>query len=182
MEEALGWAGGRRTAELRIADIGAGSGALAICLARRLGQSRVVAVDVSPAALQVARSNIARYGLQERISLVCGDLLTPLAAAFDLVVANLPYVARDELATLQADVAAYEPSLALDGGAGGLELITRIIEQAAEGLRCPGLMLLEIDSRQADRVVRLAEALPRVCVSVLRDLAGLERVVRVERR
>ncbi|MBN1399513.1 MAG: peptide chain release factor N(5)-glutamine methyltransferase [Anaerolineae bacterium] len=178
---AVAWGRGR-PAGLRVADVGTGSGALAIALARGLIDARVWALDLSCAALRVAARNLERYGLRDRVSLVCGDLLTPLAARLDLVVANLPYVRGDEVAHLMPDVARYEPRLALDGGEDGLDVIRRLMPQLAERLCAPGLALLEIDPRQAERVRALARRhLPEAAIDVMADYAGLARVVRVER-
>lgn len=186
VEEALAWtaayspaAPGGTDHAWRLADVGTGSGALAVVLGRRLPGAHVWAVDRSPAALAVAARNVARYGLEGRVLPLCGDLLAPLAGPLDLVLANLPYVRRDEVPTLQRDVAAYEPRLALDGGADGLDLIRRLLPQAAERLARPGLLLLEIDPRQAPTAAALAlAALPGASVAVLRDYSGRERVVR----
>ena len=181
VEEAISWTQGSEGRPLCMVDVGTGCGAIAICLARHRPSSHVWAVDVSPPALEVARTNIVRYRLQDRITLVCGDLLAPFEGAFDVVVANLPYIACEEMAWLDRDVLDYEPSVALDGGRAGVELIRRLIEQAVQRLGTPGLMLLEIDPRQAEAVVAMAGRMASVHVSVLRDYAGLQRVVRVER-
>lgn len=165
-----------------MADVGTGSGALAVSLARHLAQAWVLAVDISPGALCVARRNLRRYGLEDRVALVCGDLLGPLSGPFDLVVANLPYVAAEEFSALPPDVADYEPRLALDGGVDGLALIQRLLPQLADRLSSPGLLLLEIDPRQTDAVLRMVRAhLPDAETRVLRDYAGRERLVRAER-
>jgi release factor glutamine methyltransferase len=184
VEEALAWAAaaGHDGRSLRLADVGTGSGALAVVLARRLPRVHVWAVDLSPAALAVAADNVARYDLAGRVLPLCGDLLAPLAGPLDLIVANLPYVRRDEVPMLMPDVAAHEPWLALDGGADGLDLIRRLLPQAAERLAQPGLLLLEIDPRQAEAAAALAqEALADAQVAVRQDHAGRERVVRIER-
>jgi release factor glutamine methyltransferase len=181
VDDALEWA--RRGAgqeALRIADVGTGSGALAVTLARHLPAARVWAVDLSPDALQVATANVRRYGLEQRVLPVCADLLSALGGPLDLVVANLPYVRAAEVAGLAADVAAYEPHLALDGGIDGLNAIRRLLPQVAERLAAPGLVLLELDPWQAEATVEVARRqLPAAEVSVLRDYAGLERVVRI---
>lgn len=178
VEAALRWASSEQA--LRVADVGAGSGALAVTLARHLPQARVCACDRSLAALQVARVNVTHYGLQGRVRLVCCDLLSALVGPFDLIVANLPYVRSDEIPTLMPDVAIYEPRLALDGGPDGLRLIARLLQEAPARLARPGLLLLEMDPRQAERVVMLAQAaFPDAEIAVLPDLAGRDRVARV---
>ena len=183
VEAALAW--GQQYAErpLRIVDVGTGSGALAIALARHFARAHVWAVDVSSEALCVAAENVRRYGLKGRVTLVCGDLLQSLASPFDLIVANLPYVAHGEFGSLSPEVAVYEPRLALDGGEDGLDLIRRLLPQASRRLAPSGELLLEIDHRQAKEVVGLVRRhLPGAEIDVLRDYAGLERVVCAERR
>ena len=183
LEEALAWTRGRARPQIRALDVGTGSGALALSLARHLPQVEVWAVDRSLAALDVARRNLARYGLERRVALVCGDLLAGLAGPFDLIVANLPYIPRADLAQLAPDVADYEPHLALDGGEDGLDLIRRLLSEAPTRLAPDSLLLLEIDSRQGQAVARLASKLfPGAEIVVLQDYAGLDRVVRIERR
>ncbi|MBC7255074.1 MAG: peptide chain release factor N(5)-glutamine methyltransferase [Chloroflexi bacterium] len=180
VEEALSWAHARDVQ--RVADVGTGSGALAIALARHLPSAWVWGTDLSPEALAVAHKNARCHGIEGRIGWVCCDLLSALAGPFEIIVANLPYIPTEEIATLPPDVAAYEPHLALDGGPGGLTVIERLLQQVPERLSRPGLLLLEIDSRQAERAVALAGAfLPDAHIAVLRDLAGLPRVVRVVR-
>jgi release factor glutamine methyltransferase len=160
VESALQWAQGRH--DVRLVDVGTGSGAIAVTLAVHLPEARVWAVDVSAAALDVARRNAIRHGAAERITFVQGDLLEPLIAAdqpVDLIAANLPYIASDELKTLS--VAQFEPLLALDGGADGLDYIRRLLVQAP-------------------RVLELgAAAFPGAHVTLIRDYAGLDRLVSV---
>jgi len=142
-----------------IADIGTGSGAIAIALA-------------------LARQNVERHGLTERVRLLQGDLLDPLAESVDLIVGNLPYTI---LAEIDEGVRRHEPHLALDGGADGLVLYRRLLSQAPAYLKPGGVILLEIGATQATAVTQLARsAFPAATVSVHRDLAGHDRVVVVE--
>jgi release factor glutamine methyltransferase len=183
VDAALAWCCTQRMRPLTIADVGTGSGALAVVLACHYPAARVWAVDISAEALSVARRNVERHGLEARITLVRGDLLGSLVAGFDLIVANLPYVARGELSGLPADVARYEPWVALDGGEDGLEVIRRLLSQVPGRLGWPGLLLLEIDPRQGDAAAQMVRAaLPDADVTLLLDYAGLRRVVRAERR
>lgn len=183
VEEALTWARQRDKPSLTIVDVGTGSGAIALTLARHLRQAAVVACDISCAALHVAAYNLRSYGLWPGVSLVCADLLSFVGAPVDLIAANLPYISRERMEILPIDVADYEPHLALDGGADGLELVRRLLLQAAIWLAAPGLLLLEIDDQQGPAVEYAArQALPDAQCDVLRDYAGLERLVRVERR
>jgi release factor glutamine methyltransferase len=156
-----------------IADIGTGSGAIAICLAIKLTRATVYAVDISAAALEVAAANCRRHGVAGRVRLLTGDLLTPLPQPVDIMVANLPYVGRAEAVTNS-----FEPSLALDGGPGGTEEIERLCRQAAGKLLPGGVLLLEIGQGQQDKITGLVKRLlPGSVVEVTPDLAGIPRVV-----
>jgi release factor glutamine methyltransferase len=181
VEEALRWVAAHPEIT-QVADVGTGSGALAVVLAGRLPRAQIWAVDVSPEALRVAAENVRRYGLSQRVTLVWGDLLSQLKGPFDLIMANLPYVRHEEIAILMPDVAQFEPHLALDGGADGLDLIRRLAAQLPTRLAQPGLALFEIDPRQAEAVQSLLQMqLPDATCQVLADYAGLARLVRVER-
>lgn len=167
--DAAGWPG------LTIADIGTGSGAIAIALATHLPEALVYAVDLSPEALAVAGRNVTRHGLQERVRLLQGDLLAPLPEPVDLIVSNPPYTIYDDIAP---DVRAYEPRLALDGGPNGLAIYRRLLAMAPAALRPYGALLLEIGAWQGRAVAALAQAaLPDAEVRVHPDLAGRDRVV-----
>jgi release factor glutamine methyltransferase len=162
----------------RSADVGTGSGCIAVSLAAHVPDLQVAASDVSPAALAVARENAARHTVNDRIVFTEGDLLTPVPGALDLICANLPYIPTETLHSLS--VYGKEPDLALDGGPDGLALIRRLITQAREKLLPGGLMLMEIEERQGKVVHDLArEAFPDARVGVIKDLAGRDRVVKV---
>lgn len=184
VEKALAWL--ERHPERRLAaDVGAGSGCIAISLAVHQPDLQLVATDCSPEALQIARQNAGRHGVSERICFQLADLLhlqapANLPAGFDLIAANLPYIPSQTLRELA--VYGREPSLALDGGPDGLDLIRRLLAQAPALLTPGGLMLLEIEYRQGDPARALAEAsFPNARVSVDRDLAGQERLLVIER-
>lgn len=180
VEQALRWLGDRVA---HVIDVGTGSGIIAVSIAVQRPLARVTAIDRSPAALRVARRNAERHGVTERVSFLQQDLLSPAASleAVDLICANLPYIPSDDLAVLE--VSRHEPRLALDGGADGLDLIRRLLNQAPAVLSPTGAMLLEIEARQGPAVAALAaSAFPGANVLVLHDLAGLDRVVMVERR
>jgi release factor glutamine methyltransferase len=138
VDAALEWARSRayRTyTPLVFADIGTGSGCIAVALAVYLPNSRGYATDLSPEALEVAQENAARHGVASRLTFLQGDLCAPLPEPVDLLVANLPYVARSEWADLDPAIREYEPILALDGGPDGLDLIRRFLAQAPGYLR-----------------------------------------------
>ncbi len=159
-----------------IADIGTGCGAIAICLALKLPQSKIYATDISREALEVARINCERYGVLGRVELLQGDLLNPLPERVELVIANLPYVASSELSRIPSK----EPSLALDGGEKGLEKISRLIKELKDKLKEGGFLLLEIGFGQAKEVRELLkDEFPWAKVETVPDLGGIERVIRM---
>jgi release factor glutamine methyltransferase len=182
VEEILSYLGALG-APSRVLDVGTGSGAIAVTVAKHLPRARVWAVDISWAALQVARQNARLAEVQRRIQFVQGDLLAPFGGCFDVVAANLPYIAAAELPELMPEVARYEPRLALDGGDEGLEVIRRFLGQVAPHLGEPGLLLIEIDPRQAQAVLTLArERLngPTTLFATIQDYAGHDRIIRIE--
>jgi release factor glutamine methyltransferase len=162
---------------LEIADIGTGSGAIAIALALALPRAHVFACDLSTDALALAQCNVASHGLAGRVVLLAGDLLAPLPRRVPLLVSNPPYTVMSEN---EPAVNRFEPTLALDGGADGLACLRRIIAQLPAALLPTASVLLEIGATQAQAVVRiLADVFPAAAVSVHRDLAGRDRVVRL---
>lgn len=175
----------RQAGPLAIADIGTGSGAVGICLARHLPQAEVTATDVSQAALRIAEANARTHQVAGRMQFLAGDLLAPLPAAarWDYIVSNPPYVRSDEMADLPRDVRDYEPRLALDGGPEGLDVIGRLIPAAAERLAPGGVLAVEIGPRLEERARALLAADGRFAPPrTVRDLAKLPRVVVAERR
>ncbi len=185
VEAALEWAG-RRFADaaaaptLRIADVGAGSGCIAIALAKQLPNASVYAVDVSPEALKVAGENCRRHRVEGRVQLLAGHLLQPLPERVDLIVANLPYVSEQDLATLQPEIRSYEPRVALSPGPDALALMRRLLCDAPGKLRPGGACLLEFSPPQRSALETIArEAFPTGLVRVVKDLAGLDRVLAV---
>ncbi|MCH8849075.1 MAG: peptide chain release factor N(5)-glutamine methyltransferase [Chloroflexi bacterium] len=164
-----------------IADIGCGSGAIALALAANVADATVHAVDRSPAAVGLTRANAERHGLGERVRVYLGDLTAPLPEPVDLIAANLPYVRSDELPTLEPEVSVFEPAEALDGGADGLDLVRRLLREAPAHLKPGAAVLLELDPRQFDEAAAFAaEAMPDARARSVRDLAGRERVLVIE--
>lgn len=168
----------RHGEQLRVIDVGTGSGALAITLACESPELEIEATDASREALQVAAANCVRHGVRERVRLVQGDLLSGFRRGFAAVVANLPYVPSGAFAELSPEVRVYEPRLALDGGPDGLREIKRVIDQASEALVRNGWLLLEVGEGQSG----LVETLMRQAgcwtdVKTVCDLAGVGRVV-----
>jgi release factor glutamine methyltransferase len=184
VERALAYAAARhaRANPVRtVVDVGTGSGAIALSLALELGDVQVVAIDRSAAALQVARMNRARYGIEDRVMLVQADLLDGLDLEADLIVANLPYVPSDQIDHLQIEVRR-EPREALDGGWDGLRLYDRLFQQIGSRLATPGLFIGEIGSDQGEATLGCAaRALPTDVGEVRLDATGRDRFVVVER-
>ncbi|MBX6363568.1 MAG: peptide chain release factor N(5)-glutamine methyltransferase [Gemmatimonadetes bacterium] len=170
-------AGERRLVAL---DIGTGSGAIALSLAREGPFRRVVATDVSPAALELARENAAALGLDEAVELRTGSLWDAVSPGerFDVIVSNPPYVAEADRATLAPEVVEWEPAGALFGGPDGYEAIEPLVRGAPSHLAPGGLLALEVGAEQATRVVeRIHETGAYEGARVMRDLAGRERIV-----
>ena len=163
-----------REQAVRIVDVGTGSGAIAVALAHALPHSRVTAVDLFPAALEVARRNAERHGVIHRLALLTSDLLAGVDGAdFDAVVANPPYIAAGEV--LEPQVANYEPHSALYAGRTGLEIYERLIPQAARVLKPGGWLMLEIGYGQSPAVRNLMDGWAGV--TLVADLQGIPRVV-----
>jgi release factor glutamine methyltransferase len=156
-----------------IADIGTGCGAIAVSLALEMPEAKIYATDLSAKALEVAAINCQRHGVSHRVILLQGDMLEPLPERVDLIVANLPYVRRGEIA---AD--SFETLIALDGGAQGTESIARLCRQAKGRLNDDGSMLLEIGQGQSGTIQRrLQRTFADGAIEVFPDLGGIERVV-----
>ena len=174
----------RETKSPQIADIGTGSGCLAVSLACERSGAWIWATDLSADALKEARKNVVRHGVTERLTLLQGDLLGPLPSdlRLDIVVSNPPYVTEAELLGLQPEVRDYEPRLALSGlggaaGPDGTALHRRILAEAPAYLKPGGRVLLEVGANQAERVAEMASALGYIDVEITADYAQIGRVV-----
>lgn len=169
----------------RVLDVGTGSGCIAISLAVNAPNAILVATDQSAAALEIARENAARHGVDDRIRFVEGDLYAPLSASepFDLIVSNPPYIASAEIDTLAPDVRLHEPRAALDGGPDGLAIIRRLLADARAFLSPAGGLLIEISSEQAESVTQLLAASGAFeDIRVIHDLSRQPRVVQAVRK
>jgi release factor glutamine methyltransferase len=174
VEKAIAAAGKKKIEQ--IADIGTGSGAIAVSLAVNLPDVIVYATDISARALEVAARNCRKHGVAGRVVLLNGDMLGPLPGPVDLIIANLPYIRATDL--LAGGPLRYEPPLALDGGRGGLERIGVLCRQAGSRLQPEGCLMMEIGQGQAKRVgALLRKEFPTALIEIDRDLAGIERVV-----
>ena len=163
-----------------LADIGTGSGAIAVALAASLPESRVYATEISQPAAEVARANVEKHSLAQRVSVLMGDLLEPLVGLgllFDAIVSNPPYIPTDEIATLAPEIRLYEPAGALDGGPDGLDSYRRLFPESVGLLREGGFVAVEIGAGQADAVRSIASAAGFSKIEVVPDLAGIGRVV-----
>ena len=163
-----------------ILDLGTGCGCIAITLATQLASAQVAAVDISPAALEVARANAETHNVADRIAFFAGDLYEPIPPdrKFQFIASNPPYVTTAELDQLAPDIRDHEPRTALDGGADGLDVIRRLVAEAPGHLAPGGSLLCEISPEQADGVGQLlteqaAFGSPRTVT----DLSGQARVV-----
>ena len=174
-----------KTSPLWGLEVGVGSGAVVIALAKELPRMSWVGLDTSGAALAVARNNVRRHGVADRVHLLQADLLAALkpTAAFALLVANLPYVPRPEWERLPREIKAFEPPGALLGGEDGLDLIRPLIRQAPQYVMGGGWLLLEVGDQQAPQVAALvAETGAYDRLKIIRDFSGMDRVVRARRR
>jgi release factor glutamine methyltransferase len=182
----------RGNAELRIADVGTGSGCIAVALARELPESRIIATDISAAALEVARRNAARNGVDSHIEFIECNLLDVLlhesrvtnhkSHAFDMIASNPPYIGRREAATLPREVREHEPEAALFGGEIGTEIYAPLIEQAGLLLKPNGILVLELGYNSAEHVSQLLHTPEWSDVVITNDLAGIARVASARRR
>jgi release factor glutamine methyltransferase len=174
----------RKIDQPRAVDVGTGSGCLAIACAHQHPSARVIAIDLSAHALELAGKNAARHGVAERIDFRLGDLLEPVAGEppFDVVLSNPPYIPTEVIPTLEVGVRDYEPHLALDGGVDGLAVVARLIEQSIPLLRSGGHLILEIGTAQEQPVRRLIESHPEFrLVPTIYDLQKHPRVIRAVR-
>ncbi len=171
----------RRNLPLRVLDLGTGSGAMAVSLAKELENAEIWATDISLGALKIARANASRHGVKERIRFLQGDIFEPVQAQrgfFHLLLSNPPYVRRRDIQDSPLEVREWEPRAALDGGEDGLDSIRRIVQEGHLYLADGGFVALEIGADLAGAAAALFASAARYSrVSVQRDLAGKDRVI-----
>ncbi len=176
---------GRSSAVL---EMGTGSGAIAIALAREGGRFFLLATDISGEAIRLAKLNAGRAGVLQKVLFVAGDLFGPFRPSegggpFDLIISNPPYIVRSEIERLEREVKDFEPVLALDGGEDGLGFHRKIVSESPGYLRKGGWLLLEVGQGQADAVSGIAQRGGNFdSVDKVRDLSGIERVVKARKR
>jgi release factor glutamine methyltransferase len=188
---AAGNAASQRGAAHRIADVGTGSGCIAVALAREFPSARITATDISPVALEVARRNAARHGIESRIDFIESNLLDALlhesratnhdSRLLDAIVSNPPYIGRNEAATLAREVREHEPDTALFGGETGTEMYAPLIAQAAALLKPDGILVLELGHNSAEHVSQLLTNPAWSDLALTSDLAGIKRVASARR-
>lgn len=177
VEIAVKWA--RARGAVQIVDVGTGSGCIPIAIARQHQEAQITTVDISPAALTIAKKNGTKLA-PNRIHFLEGDLLEPIDFQIDLITANLPYVTNAEWTHLDDGVKLFEPSLALLGGKDGLDLIRKLLQQATSKLSKNGAILLEIGWQQGAATKQLATTFfPSAQVDVIQDYAGHDRFVQI---
>jgi release factor glutamine methyltransferase len=179
VETALGRldAAGARERPLRIVDLGTGSGAILVALLHELREASGIGTDCSVAAIETARENARLLGVAPRAAFVACDFGAALGGGFDLVVANPPYVASGEIATLAREVRDFDPLAALDGGADGLAAYRTILADAGRLLAPGAFLVMEVGAHQSDAVSTLADAAGLTATAATPDLAGIPRVV-----
>jgi release factor glutamine methyltransferase len=164
-----------------IADVGTGCGAIAVTLAKHLPHAHVIATDLSPDALDLARENARHIGVADRIEFRAGSLLEPITEALDLLAANLPYIDDKDWPYLAKTIRGHEPKMAFLGGPDGLDLVRGLLRDAPRVTHLDSLILLEIGAYQGDAVTEIArQHFPRAYIEIKPDYAGLDRLAVIE--
>lgn len=168
---------------LKILEIGTGSGAIIIVLARELPSAHLVATDISEKALAIARENAFHHGVAERIQFIKGDLFPANGQTYDLILTNPPYIPRRHVATLPPEVRIFEPPLAWDGGEDGLDFYRRILSQVDGYLKAQGWFLAEIGAGQEEEIKKIVKEIPSLDSPLfVPDLSGIKRVIKMRKK
>ena len=164
-----------------IADVGTGCGAIAVTLAKHLPQAHIIATDLSPDAVELARTNAQRIGVDARIDFRLGNLLEPVTETLDLLAANLPYIDDKDWPYLAKTIRGHEPKMAFIGGPDGLDLVRALLRDASRVLHSGSVILLEIGAYHGDAVTEIALLnFPQARVQIKPDYAGLDRLAVIE--
>ncbi len=164
-----------------IADVGTGCGAIALTLARHLPHAKVIATDLSPAAIDLARENAQRLGVAARLDFRVGSLLEPISETLDLLTANLPYIDDKDWPYLAKTIRGHEPKMAFIGGPDGLDLVRGLLYDAPRVTHPNSLILLEIGAYQGEAVTQVAQQnFPGARIEIRPDYAGLDRLAVIE--
>jgi release factor glutamine methyltransferase len=165
----------------RIADVGTGCGAIAVTLAKHLPRAKVIATDLSPDAIGLARDNAQRLGVAARVDFRVGSLLEPISEALDLLAANLPYIDNKDWPYLARTIRGHEPKMAFIGGPDGLDLVRGLLHDAPRVTHSGSVILLEIGAYQGDAVTEIAQRnFPLAHIEIKPDYAGLDRLAVIE--
>lgn len=167
----------------KILDLGTGSGAIAVTMAKEISECKVSAIDIDPKALNIAKENSERHGVINRIEFICADLRTSdWSGCFSLILSNPPYIKSEDIEKIMPEVRNYEPRKALDGGVTGLEFYKSIIPMAVDQLEENGFLILEIGHDQADEIKALLNNFS--CyqnIKVIQDYSGYDRVIKAQK-
>lgn len=172
----------KREAEVRILEIGTGSGAISVALASELQRASITATDSSPESLAVAAGNARNNQVSERISFMCGDLFEPVRGPFDIIVSNPPYISEEEFALLAPEVRGYEPRSALVAGPDGTEIHRRLVQGARQLLADGGWLAMELGAGQRGAIEKMLYNSDYCDIVFHRDYAGVERVALAKTR
>ena len=171
---------------INILELGTGSGAVAIALAKELQRGSIVATDISDIAIKTARENAKVHGLEEQITFLKGSLFEPVReriGTFNLVISNPPYIPIEDFRDIQPEVRDFEPRISLNGGKEGLKFYRQILSQIGRYLAKDGWVILELGKGQAEKVTRLIELTGEFNpTSIVKDFSGIERVVKAQKR
>lgn len=180
VEEAIGLIKQSEKEPVSVLDLGTGSGAIAVSIAKYCANTSILATDISKPAIEIAKSNAKKHGVTDKITFLAGDLFSPVGKTlkFDIIVSNPPYITASEIEALQPEISKYEPVRALDGGPDGLAYYRKIAAQAPAYLSEKGALLLEIGAGQSESVaemIRTTGVFP--AIKRIRDHSGIERVI-----
>ena len=171
---------------INVLDLGTGSGAIAISLAKELQRGKIIATDISDTAIHIARENAKAHGVEKNITFLNGAFFVPVKEKigfFHLIISNPPYINAEDFADLQPEVRDFEPKIALNGREEGLKFYRQILPQAGKHLLKEGWLMLEVGKGQAEKVAKLIESTGQFAlISIAKDLSGIERVVKARKK